>query len=192
MCVHAGRFPLAHNVSFLSRIHFSSNMFSLWVKTLSKDQFLNVRYLGHEYSPNLLKKDTTILWVSWYQLRFKKEHILPHRFVWTERRLYLAYIHTYTHTCRYTGTRVHSFLAALHLPLARNSFYSNSERFCSLGVCCNELLVGNFIWGVPYVPWATKLSSNKNAKSNLTMTPDNLDYTYLLYLLGRSIIKAAK
>ena len=179
-------------------------MFSLWVKILSKEQFLNVRYLGHEYSPNLLKKNTTILWVSWYQLRFKKEHILPHRFVWTERRLYLAYIHTkaymplyintYTHTYLQlpAGTRVNSFLAALHLPLARNSFYSNSARVCSLGVCCNERLVGNFIWGVPYVPCATKLSSNKNAKSNLTLTPDNLDYTYLLYLLCRSIIKAAK
>ena len=25
---------------------------------------------------------------------------------------------------------------------------------------------------------STKLSSNKNAKSNLTLTPDNLDYIY--------------
>ena len=29
------------------------------------------------------------------------------------------------------------------------------------------------------MPCGTKLSSNKNAKSNLTLTPDNLDYTAL-------------
>ena len=29
------------------------------------------------------------------------------------------------------------------------------------------------------MPCGTKLSSNKNAKSNLTLTPDNLDYIAL-------------
>ena len=74
------------------------------------------------------------------------------------------------------GTHVNSFLAALHLPLARNSFYSNSAcAFVVLAYVCNELFVGNFIWGVPYMPCGTKLNSNENA----TLTPDNLDYTTL-------------
>ena len=29
------------------------------------------------------------------------------------------------------------------------------------------------------MPCGTKLSSNKNAKSNLTLTPDDLDHIYL-------------
>ena len=29
------------------------------------------------------------------------------------------------------------------------------------------------------MPCGTKLSSNKNAKSNLKLTPDNLDYYYI-------------
>ena len=29
------------------------------------------------------------------------------------------------------------------------------------------------------MPCSTKLSSNKNAKSNLTLTPDDLDYIYI-------------
>ena len=32
--------------------------------------------------------------------------------------------------------------------------------------------------GVPCMPCGTKLSSNNNAKSNLTLTADNLDYAY--------------
>ena len=31
------------------------------------------------------------------------------------------------------------------------------------------------------MPCGTKLSSNKNAKSNFKLTPDNLDYIYMVY-----------
>ena len=30
------------------------------------------------------------------------------------------------------------------------------------------------------MPRGTKLSSNKNTKSNLTLTPDNLEYKYIV------------
>ena len=47
--------------------------------------------------------------------------------------------------------------------------YMALASVCSFSVCCNELFVGNFIWGVPHMLWGTKLTSNKNAKSNLTL-----------------------
>ena len=37
------------------------------------------------------------------------------------------------------------------------------------------------------MPCGTKLSSNKKAKLNLTLTPDNLDYIYI-FLLSNSLL----
>ena len=80
-------------------------------------------------------------------------------------------------------------ILGLHLPLARNSFYSNSARaFVVLAYVCNELFVGNLIWGVPYMPCGTKLYSNKNA----TLTPDNLDYIYIYNELVSTCIHRRK
>ena len=43
--------------------------------------------------------------------------------------------------------------------------------------------MGNFIRGVPHIPRSMKLSSNKNLKSHLTLTPDNERLYYAVVLL---------
>ena len=41
------------------------------------------------------------------------------------------------------------------------------------------------------MPSGTKLSSNKNAQSNLTLTPDNLDYIYIFHRQERNNVQSS-
>ena len=75
------------------------------------------------------------------------------------------------------GTHANSFTSRYQAIVFWFKFWA---RVCSCNVCCNELFVGNFIRGVPHTPWGTKLNSNKYARSNPTLTPDNLDLIYPL------------
>ena len=47
-----------------------------------------------------------------------------------------------------------------HRSCREENFLPEGYTVCSLSVCYNEIFVGNFIWGVPYMPCGTKLSSN--------------------------------
>ena len=41
------------------------------------------------------------------------------------------------------------------------------------------------------MPCGTKLNSNENAKSNLTLTPDNLDYISIYKFLNLNVFQRA-
>ena len=63
---------------------------------------------------------------------------------------------------------------------AKNRRCESSRVTSPLGYVVTELFVNNFHWRVQHMPCGTKLNSNKNAKSDPTLTPDSLDYRYFL------------